>query len=270
MASTQKSDKPRQICPRCTEAATKICGCCKNISYYSPKCQQADCPTRKNLCKSFHDFAGPRPSPDMRRVVVFHPEEKKPRFMWAPLSDKNRGWGSGRVSPAETFGYHSNKIVWTPRETRKNIWTGKDLGYVIQVWFDDSWCINFKDDNQAMLATTRGVDPAWWSGPIVATCESLAGGRIEWCDRASRSSHAMLDMDLLAYSHLAGFLIDYSNETPGHSFCKGPKIQCVEMAGGQGGESTEVHRLVHMPRTHPMFQGQSALSEVSKVCLPLS
>lgn len=85
MASTQKSDKPRQICPRCTEAATKICGGCKNISYCSLECQQADWPSHKCLCKNFQAFAGPQPGPYTRRVVVFNSKEDKPRFAWAPL-----------------------------------------------------------------------------------------------------------------------------------------------------------------------------------------
>jgi hypothetical protein len=233
MATTHATEKAQQTCPRCTEPATKQCGGCKSIAYCSLECQQADWPVHKNLCKSFKDFSGPRPQPDMRRVVVFHPNEKKPRFMWASLTDDDWGWGTGRVCPADTLDYHSKDIVWRVRETRKNIWTGQDLGYAIQVWFDDNWCFNSKDTNHAVLATTRGQDPLEWNGPIVVTCQSLAAGSIEYASFSlSRNSDEMLDMDLLAYSHLAGFLIDYSNDKPSHSFCKGRKVQCVEIVYG--------------------------------------
>jgi hypothetical protein len=129
MATTHATEKAQQTCPRCTEPATKQCGGCKSIAYWSLECQQADWPVHKNLCKSFKDFSGPRPSPDMRRVVVLHPNEKKPRFMWASLTDDDWGLGTGRVCPADTLDYHSKDIVWRVRETRKNIWTGQDLGY---------------------------------------------------------------------------------------------------------------------------------------------
>jgi hypothetical protein len=268
MVSTQTADA-QHICPRCTEVATKLCGGCKEIGYCSLECQQADWPVQKNLCKSFQDFAGPRPAPEMRRVVVFHPEEKKPRFMWAPLLHDEWGWGCGRVCPADLLDYHSNNITWKALETRKNIWTGKDLGYAIQMWFDDNWCNNFSDTNYAVVATTQDQDPAKWSGPIVVTCQTLARGRIEFSGNSVRSNE-MLDMDLLAYSHLAGFMVDFYNDSQSHSFRKGPKVQCVEMACGQGDNSTEVHSLVHVPRSHPMFQGRGVLSEISKVCFPLS
>ena len=77
-------------------------------------------------------------------------------------------------------------------------------------------------------------------------------------------------MDLRPYSHLTSFMIGQYNTTMQHVFNRGPKMQCVEMAGGYGGNwSTEAHRLVHVPRTHPMFQGQSVLCAVSKVCSPV-
>lgn len=83
----------------------------------------------------------------------------------------------------------------------------------------------------------------------------------------------LLDMDMQAYSHATSLMIGLGNCTTRHVFSTGPKVQCVEIVYGQGkfgDNSAEVHRLVHLPRSHPMFHGQSTLSEVSKVCLLLS
>jgi hypothetical protein len=43
------------------------------------------------LCKTFKNLSQRSPSPVMRHVVVFHPEEKKPRFKWVPLTQKRIG-----------------------------------------------------------------------------------------------------------------------------------------------------------------------------------
>lgn len=104
---------------------------------------------------------------------------------------------------------------------------------------------------------------------MMVCCESLPDAQFE-NEENCRENVKVLDMDTLAFSHLASFLIDHDNTTPGHLFCKGPKVQCVEIACDQGNNSTEVHRLIHQPRTHPIFQGESALSAVSTVCFPFS
>jgi hypothetical protein len=269
MATTYATEKAQQTCPRCTEPATKQCGGCKSIAYCSLECQQADWPSHKSLCKDFAAFAGPRPSINLRRVVVFIPGEDKPRFKWAPLEEEDLRDGNGEhVYPSNVIDT-PEYVTWTAIKGEANVWTGAPLGYTIHVWHDDEFMEKYQHDGvdgKALRAATQGKDAATWRGPVMACCgsrpqtiqEILAGDPIE--------EVKMLDMDLRAYSHLTSIMIDYYNTTEQNAFRKGPKVQCVEMACGQGYNSTEVHKLVHMPRTHPMFQGQSVLSAVSKIC----
>jgi hypothetical protein len=76
----------------------------------------------------------------------------------------------------------------------------------------------------------------------------------------------LLDMDMRAYSHATGLMVGYGNFTFGQRFSTGPKAQGIEMAcGRQGHKSTEAHKVVHLPRTHPLFRGEGLLSEISMV-----
>lgn len=171
--------------------------------------------------------------------------------------------GGEHVYPAKVI-HNTDDVLWVSTETNTIVWTGAELGYVIQVWYDDDFLQMYQYGDKALLAATQGLDPMTWRGPMMACCASRSTKGVMTGDVK------MLDMDSRAYSHLTSFMVSHYNTTNMHAFNRGPKVQCVEMAGGQGGEITEAHRLVHMPRTYSMFQGQSALSEVSKVCLPLS
>lgn len=267
MASTQKGKNDPELCPRCTDVATNLCVICKNIKYCSPECQQADWASHKSLCKSFKDFAGPRPASNMRRVVVFLPEEDKPRFMWAPLSDDGRG--SMCTLPHEFLDYKPKPLFWKQLTTSTNVWTGKKLGYVVQVWYDDNFVMNFQDVEPppALQAATQGLEKTEWRGPMVTCCHGLP--KEDW-DDGEDDSHPLgtvktSDMDMRAYSQATSMIIDHGNEKA-RQFCKGPKLQCIEVACGEDGEGTGPHRVIHMPRTHPKLREPEA-SEVSKVLL---
>lgn len=129
-----QTTKKKKICPRCTDPATKLCVICKNISYCSPECQQADWASHKSLCKDFKEFTEPRPSPDMRRVVVILPGEPKPRFMWAPVTTDHDG--SKRVYPGTFLDYSLKSLAWKNLESSNNVWTREPPGYVVQVRYD--------------------------------------------------------------------------------------------------------------------------------------
>lgn len=145
----------QQKCPRCPEVATKSCGTCKNISYCSLECQQADWPVHKSVCKIFQAFTTPRPSANMRRVIVFLPENKKPQFMWAPAKDDP--FGGEHVRPHDFITYPKD-VSWRPIETRKNDWTGVDIGYAMQVWHDDGFLSLQR--NPSLLGATQSLDTA--------------------------------------------------------------------------------------------------------------
>lgn len=135
MASTAaKLEGTRTSCPLCTDVATKMCGSCRSISYCSPECQQADWPTHKILCKPFKDFTQRPASSDMRRILLFLPDEDKPRFAWAPV--KRGLFGDDAIDMSKFDEYDK---VFGRVEIQTNSWTGEDLGYGIQIMFDDNF-----------------------------------------------------------------------------------------------------------------------------------
>ncbi|GAB7335189.1 hypothetical protein MBLNU13_g07614t1 [Cladosporium sp. NU13] len=258
-------------CPRCMEKATKVCGGCKDISYCSPECQQADWHVHKLLCKPFKDFAQPAPSANMRRIVVFLPDEKKPRFMWAPVKRHYSGYSlDGRpLAPWENIDKASvtdTEHPMKPADTDINAWTGQPLGYTIQVQFDDDFQAHYSERNQAVVSATMGMDALGWRGPIIAYCGTLRGG-----DHDAQDIVELHDMDTRAYSHLVAYLVNHWNGTPEQKLRRGPKVKCVKVAcKGEIEKGLPSHQVVSVPRSHPIFNGGGAPSEVSKlVSMPL-
>ena len=266
-----QTTKKQQTCPRCTEVATKSCSTCKNIKYCSPECQQADWPSHKSLCKNFKEFTEPRPSGNMERVVVILPGEPKPRFMWAPLNDGH--CGSKHVWPAMFLDYSPKSVDWKNIESSKNVWTGKPLGYVVQVWYDDKFLMDFDASNpgSALFAATQGQVTTPWCGPIVVCRQTLP--KEDWNDDVGedewQGTVKVLDMDMAAFSQATSMLIDHASGTSRHGFGKGKKLQCVELACGRQGENPKPHTVMLLPRTHPMLEEEPEISGVSEVLFSL-
>jgi hypothetical protein len=268
-----KPTKKQQTCPRCTDVATKSCATCKNIKYCSPECQQADWPSHKSLCQNFKDYTEPRPEPGMKRVVVILPGEPKPRPMWAPLTGGHYG-SSKHVWPATFLDFSPKYLCWKNIETSKNVWTGKPLGYVVQVWYDDEFSMNFAGEpGEALFAVTQGQEATKWCGPIVVCRETLPKEE-KWDDdvdeEKGQGTGKVLDMDMLAYSHAISLLIGHANWTSRHGLIKGKKLQCIELACGRQGENPKPHTVMLLPRTHPMLEEEPEICGVSEVSFPLS
>jgi hypothetical protein len=264
MASKPDStDNTNKTCPRCTDAATKVCGGCKNISYCSTECQQADWHAHKLLCKILKDFTHP-PSPNMRRVIAFLPDEKKPRFAWAPVRSNFAGVDDeGKIKSYETIDEtHITQVEQNSmaHDTDRNAWTGEPLGYAIGVLFDDNFNANYADRNKAVTAATQGMDELGWRGPLIAYRGKRRGGDFDALDIVK-----IHDMDMRAYSHLIAYLIDHCNETPKQRMRRGQKVQCVKVADSVERENSPIYQQVGVSPSHPMFLGQSVLSSISKV-----
>ena len=80
-----------KTCPPCRDDGVKFCVACRQIKYCSSECLQADAHAHKLVCRSFKDVAATASGTGVRRIVVFLPEEKKPRFTWAPVSQSIAG-----------------------------------------------------------------------------------------------------------------------------------------------------------------------------------
>jgi hypothetical protein len=248
-------------CPRCTDTATIICTSCKNISYCSPECQQADWLVHQSVCEVFQAFStAPRPAPNMRKVIVFLPGNMEPQLLWAPVRDGSNG---GETMWPADFVEDPKHVSWTPIETLKNGWTDMDLGYAMQVFHDDGFLSKYPRGDPALFAATQGLDAAGWCGPIMVCCQSLPDAQYANQENTHEGVE-ILDMDALAFSHLASFLVDYSNEDLKHLYRKGPKVQCVEVSCGQAGQSAQNYRDIQLPGTHPLHQSACVFSRVSQ------
>ena len=256
---------PTILCPRCLNPATSLCTGCKNIKYCSPECQQADRPSHKFLCRTYENFTQPPATPGMRRIVVFLPDEKVPRFTWVPVSIRIGGRyhenerRSEDVEMVDVVDIMEGQ-VYKAEYTCKNAWTGEPLSRTIKVVFDENFSANYESKNQAVQAATQGMDDVGWRGPIIAFCGSLGGGEY------GLDLEKVYDMDMETYSHVVGFLIGYRNKTTEHAARIGPKVECVKVAcKGDRELGAPSHQVVRVPRSHPIFVGEGALSEVSEV-----
>lgn len=179
MASKVKGNEGTQMtCPRCPEAATKFCAGCKDISYCSAECQQADWSVHKLLCKTLKDFTRPPASShNLRRVIAFLPDEQKPLFKWAPVT-RELAYYDAKGHPHFWEGIDKTTVtdkldVCTARDIVTNAWNGEPLGYDIQVVFDDNFKAKYAGKNKAVAAATQGMDDVGWRGPIIAYCSTL-------------------------------------------------------------------------------------------------
>jgi hypothetical protein len=193
----------------------------------------------------------------MVRIVVFLPDENKPRFMWAPTV--------GHVlKDRDAIGHHGSSINYC-RATRTNAWTGEDLGYHVLISYDDNFIGNHKERNSAIVTSTQGMDSVGWCGPMTAHCRPHKDGRPNVEDMGPDVGK-LIHMDLQAFSHLVSFLIDHENQTFMHAMRKRPKLNCVKVAcKGDRDNGMPSHHIVRVPRSHPIFCGQASVSQVSEV-----
>ena len=256
----EENDSLNKTCLRCTDAATKTCGGCRGVRYCSPECQQADWACHKLLCKSFKDFNQPPPSPDMLRIVVFHPDEEKPRFAWAPTSGPI-------VKDQELLDHYGDRMFYS-KGTNTNAWTGEALGYHVLIHYDDNFIGSYNGRNKAVMSSTQGMDAMGWSGPMTAHCRPSRGPRPYEPDMGPDMGK-LTHMNLQAFSHIVGYLIDRGNDTFAHAMRKRPKVNCVKVAcKGDRDNGMPSHQIVRVPRSHPVFFGQGHISQVSEVSFP--
>ena len=151
----------------------------------------------------------------MRRVIVFLPGEKVPRFAW--MKEKKHM----SYSEVDYSSYCPAFAYQTPINT--NAWTGKGTGYTINLGYDDSFLKNYSDPNKAVITATQGHSQVLWRGPLFAYC-GLVYNRGE-CKGEIR---AVDDVDMRTYADLVAYLIDYCNKTPEHKLRKGPRSTASE------------------------------------------
>lgn len=78
-------------CCMCNQLAKRKCSRCKDGDYCSTKCQKADWPTHKLLCKEYASVQGSaRSSPKHYRAILFPCEAAPPTFVWVEMGDADK------------------------------------------------------------------------------------------------------------------------------------------------------------------------------------
>jgi hypothetical protein len=146
-------------CPSCSKQASQQCSNCKDIKYCSTSCQKADWESHKLLCKSLANYQT-RPTPEMRRVIVFHAHANKPTWEWMPIENRGKyGAQMEMVSFGSFYKYGRQQDCPGIHE----VFLAPHLGggnrdYNVAWVFDDSMFINYsdKETNMAVKKVCQG------------------------------------------------------------------------------------------------------------------
>lgn len=209
-----------------------------------------------------------RPRDDMRRMVVFHPDEDYPRFMWAPVEPHMdlQILARDSVEVTQADGTRVNCQHLCPMEISTNEWTGDELQHLIHLLADSDFTRNFTRTNPTVSVATVHTSGHTWRGPLIA-CSIRVLPTKEGSDR----TYEIQDMDMRDYADVLAFLVDYGRTfNLRHVIERRKKVDCVRISvdsDGQFGSKLSL-QAVRVPRSHLLFQDDKNVLHVSKVSLP--
>ncbi|KAF2103202.1 hypothetical protein NA57DRAFT_52730 [Rhizodiscina lignyota] len=180
---------PDPLCANCPKPHSKICAGCRSIHYCSKKCQKADWPTHKLLCRSFATFdISTRPTEWHYRAILFPTDERTPHFIWV--------FGLWKILPgcqyqcyetAELLDGDCGASMYIQENTR----LGRELKNCIQIEHRDAFLHDGSKPNLSIRSLTGFKQYYNWRGPIVV-CGNLGAPTKEMCR----------DIDMLDVRHL--------------------------------------------------------------------
>lgn len=270
MASPTSPDDIHGIaCPRCTDKTHKICTACKSIAYCSLECQEADWPLHKILCSKFKDFSDDqRPRDDMRRVVVFHPDEDSPRLMWAPVvsPDGYEVLASDSVAITDPNGDQVKCQDLRLMRLLTNDRTGKELPHPIHMLVDDHSVGNYTCENRAVPVATERMRRYLWLGPLIAYSSKYFPENDPDEGENEEEVVKIQDLTMRDYADIVAWLVHFPIDWRIVLGRRG-KVDCVRISSDGDERSGGKLSLqpVRVPRSHPIFDGNAPVLEVSKV-----
>lgn len=223
----------------------------------------------KVLCSKFKNFSNDqRPRDDMRRMVVFHPDEHYPRFMWAPVVPTMdlQILAHDSVEVTQADGTRVNCQHLCPMEISTNDWTGDELQHPIHLLADSDFTRNFTRTNPTVSVATVPTNGLTWRGPLIA-CSIRALPTKEGSDR----TYEVQDMNMRDYADVLAFLVEYGRTfNYRHLVERRKKVDCVRISVDTDGKlgSKLSLQAVRVPRSHLLFQDDENVLQVSKVSLP--
>lgn len=244
---------PETHCPTCVEPGTLLCAGCRDVKYCSVECQQTDWPAHKLLCKTFKDFQE-RPAPDMRRVIVFPENEKKPYFLWTAIKMR-KGYQEVECEEELMKTRCDRRVIYYNPITLINVRSTMVIKYRDNFFGDGS------KENMSVSAATDYRSHYLWGGPmLVLKGFATTGGNIT----------EMHDLDMKDYSDVVAYFMDSYNDTPKNTARKGPKVRAVKATcrGERRLRGGKQFQPVKISASHPMFDSPSLLSSVSRVGSP--
>ena len=137
------------------------------------------------------------------------------------------------------------------------------------VHYDDNFIGSYKERNRAVASSTQGMDAVGWCGPMAVHCRPCSNSLFDE-PGMEPDMGKLTHMNLQAFSHIVGYLINLENDTFQDMMQKGPKVNCVKVAcKGDRDNAMPSHQIVRVPRSHPVFSGAGAISRVSEVSCPI-
>ena len=195
----------------------KDCGTC----YCSQRCQEADWPRHKLLCKDIlKQAAQPRPTSVYRRGTLFNPNEMQPRLVWVECKTFGDDY-----EITQSLCFLGNDATPERFLIRRNERRAKDLSNTIEVNYRFGFML---DDSKPNLSLINAIGkerayPPSWRGPILLVQRKGLGPNPPYCG----------DITLEDFSHALDILDNgecistIENGFPRNDSVLGVKVSCT-------------------------------------------
>lgn len=242
---------------------------CGSCNYCSKKCQEADWPSHKLLCKEYFQQSH-RPNTMHHRAILFKQDQTRPSLTWVECETEREPGIGPRENPKVALLLGEDDPCIDRRLVQKNTLRDKSLSHTIEVIFRDTFLIDGSRPNRSIEAAigASGSLTHRWRGPGLVMHKLGLGTDPRYYG----------DITLEDYRHVLDYFIAYADDSVrepekafrSHNTVLGVKVTCF---GEQKLHGADAFVPVEVSNTHPtrvQFYEQGEISPISRmVNLPI-
>ncbi len=235
---------------------------CGSCNYCSKKCQEADWPSHKLLCKEYFQ-QNHRPNTMHRRAILFQQDQRRPSLIWVECENEHEeGIGLWEKPKVVLLLGEDNPFI-DRRLVQKNVRRDKSLSHTIEIMFRDTFLIDGSRPNRSIEAAigASGSLTHLWRGPGLVMHKRGLGNDPRYYG----------DINMEDYRHVLDYFISYADDSVrepekafrSHNTVMGVKVTCF---GEQKLHGSDPFIPVEVPNAHPtriQFYEEGEISAIS-------